>query len=245
MKTNWAVESVSHQFDAYDDYLEDLFGYQPLITDLIATIGQNVHVLDYGCGGGKVSRRMRHYDIQQVTGVDISQTMIAKASSHGDPDNLHYYEIESGIIPLADSLCDGAICCFVFINVPDKAELQHIANEVFRVVKPGAPFYILDTNPDSTGIKYSSFKNGEADQRYQDGMERPVYLDLPNGEVFKIIDTHWSKETYRDVLTNANFSNIEMVEMSRDALPEEHRMRLDPMESDRPPFVMFKCTRPA
>ncbi len=32
--------------------------------------------------------------------------------------------------------------------------------EIYRVLKPDSPFVILDTNPDSTGIEFSTFRNG-------------------------------------------------------------------------------------
>ncbi|MBC7772553.1 MAG: class I SAM-dependent methyltransferase, partial [Pyrinomonadaceae bacterium] len=84
MKTKWTEPTVSHLFDAYDDRVENLLGYRPLIADLIRTAPAEATVLDYGCGGGKVSRRLLHAGVSKVEGVDISPIMVAKAQSHSD-----------------------------------------------------------------------------------------------------------------------------------------------------------------
>ena len=237
MKTNWLEENVAHQFDSYDDYLEEQLGYQPLIADLKNTLGSNISVLDYGCGGGKVSRRLVNSGIANVTGVDISATMITKANTHPERGNSKFQKVNSGVVPFADNTFDAAICCYVFINNSDKTELLRIAKEAFRTLKNGAVFYILDTNPSSVGIQFSSFKNGETDEVYVDGSTRPVYLNLPNGNTFKIIDTHWEKQTYLDIFQQVGFSDVEMFEHCAD------NEVLGEAERNHAPFVMFKCKK--
>ncbi|MCF2858484.1 class I SAM-dependent methyltransferase [Pseudoalteromonas sp. SMS1] len=234
MSTDWMIEEVSHQFDFYDDYLENQLGYQPLIDDLIARLGTQISVLDYGCGGGKVSRRLVARGIEQVTGVDISNVMIDKASTHADRGNSRYQQVTSGELPFDDASFNAAVCCYVFINNDEKAELLKIAKEAHRAIQSGGYFYILDTNPDSTGVKFSNFKNGDADVEYQDGDKRPVYLDLPDGNVFKIIDTHWDKQTYISVLREAGFESIDVVE----------RIELEQLSGKHwAPFVLFRCKK--
>lgn len=245
MQTNWLEEDVSHQFDFYDDYLENRLGYQPLISDLINTLGSDVSVLDYGCGGGKVSRRLLNNGISKVTGVDISATMVAKASEHPERGSSSYQQVESGLLPFADGTFDAAVCCYVFINNNDKAELLKIAKEAFRTLKSGAVFYILDTNPDSIGIKFSSFKNGESGAVYGDGATRPVYLDLPDGNSFKIIDTHWEKQTYLEVLQQAGFNDVQVFEHREGEVSAADDSKvIGQNEQQWAPFVMFKSAKP-
>ncbi len=234
MSTDWMIEEVSHQFDFYDDYLENRLGYQSLIDDMIARLGTHISVLDYGCGGGKVSRRLIERGIKQVTGVDISSVMVEKANSHAQKGDSRYHRIVSGELPFDPELFNAAVCCYVFINNHHKAELLKIAKEAYRTLQNGGYFYILDTNPDSTGVKFSSFKNGDSGVQYADGDSRAVYLDLPDGNVFKIIDTYWEKQTYIDVLSRAGFASIDIIE----------RVGLEQIDGKYwAPFVLFRCKK--
>ncbi|MGV7960065.1 class I SAM-dependent methyltransferase [Photorhabdus tasmaniensis] len=238
MNTDWMNEEASNLFDQYDDYLEDRLGYTPLIENLKESLGPNVSVLDYGCGGGKVSRRLIAGGIKMVTGVDISQTMVDKASSNINRGNSSYHQITIDVLNFNDNTFDAAICCYVFITNSEKSDLLKIAKEVHRTLKPGGIFYVLDTNPDSAGIKFSSFMSGDQNKKYSDGETKPVYLNLPNGSIFKITDTHWHKDTYYNILNEAGFKTIELFEHSdADVSKDTEGLRY------YPPFVMFKATK--
>lgn len=244
MKTTWNVSSVSHSFDAYDDYVEEALGYKPLIADLARTHGSAIEVIDYGCGGGKVSRRLTRAGIERVTGVDISATMIEKASAAGTVQGaLRYRLIESGKLPFSDATFDAAVCCFVFINVHSRDELQRIADEIFRTLKPAGTLYLLDSHPAATGIRYSTFQSGDAGVSYRDGDTRSVYLDVPGQEVFKIVDTHWEFGTYEAVLRGAGAACVERFERSSADIPREDRARLGENEARQAPFVLFKASK--
>ena len=78
--TSWTTPAVSAGFDAYDDYVENRLAYTPLVNDLQTACGRGGIVLDYGCGSGKVSRRLLDAGAAaQVVGVDISTDMITLA----------------------------------------------------------------------------------------------------------------------------------------------------------------------
>jgi SAM-dependent methyltransferase len=245
MNTDWTEDQVSRLFDAYDDRVEARFGYQPLIAAIKAAQGGTISVLDYGCGGGKVSRRLKAAGIARVTGVDIAPTMIEKATAAGSDDTLRYVHIRSGTLPFADAGFDAAICCFLFINVPDRAELGRIAADVFRVLKPGGRFYVLDTNPRTTGVRYPTFRNGHPGIAYADGDARPVFLDVPGHGTFEIIDTHWDTPTYRDVLISAGFAIDEARELNvADAQPAGNADTAADDLGGHAPFVLFQASKP-
>ena len=223
--------------------MEEQLGYNPLIADIKNTLGSNISVLDYGCGGGKVSRRLVQSGITTVIGVDISETMISKANTHPERGNNRFQKIDSGVLPFADNTFDAAICCFVFITNSDKTALFSIAKEVFRTLKNGALLFILDINPSSVGIQFSSFKIGETGEVYVDGSPRTVYLNLPNGDTFKIIDTHWGKQTYLDILQQAGFVDIKMFEHRVGDVPAGNNKALGEAECKWAPLVMFKSRK--
>ncbi|MCM2495114.1 class I SAM-dependent methyltransferase [Burkholderia glumae] len=247
MKTDWTEDQVSRLFDAYDDRVEAHFGYRPLIATLTGMQGTAIRVLDYGCGGGKVSRRLKAAGVAHVTGVDIAPTMIEKARAAGgaDGDGLDYALIRSGSTPFPDASFDAAVSCFLFINVPEREELGRIAAEVFRVLKPGGRFYILDTNPRTTGVSYPTFRNGHPGVVYHDGDERPVFLDIPGHGVFEIIDTHWDTATYREMLSSAGFAieSVKALGVADTVSALDGEPAVDDL-GGYAPFVLFQATKP-
>ncbi len=244
MKTNWEEPEVSLLFDAYDDIVEEKLGYNLLIADLIANFGQECNVLDFGCGAGKVSRRLAKAGIRRIVGVDIAPTMISKATAHPESGHCHYHLVKNDSLPFDDNMFDAAVCCFVFINLHSKPSLSRAASEIYRTLRPGSLLYLLDTNPDSVGIKFKTFQNGDPGVTYQNGEARPVYLDIPNrNDPFQIIDNHWLKPTYIEVLTSVGFSSIEISEWTASDLPVEQRGALSDAENTYAPFIMIKARK--
>lgn len=239
MTTPWTDQNVSDQFHAYDDYLENRLAYQPLINDIRRINRRPLVVLDYGCGGGKVSRRLAQAGLGRVIGVDISDQMIATAKAATSDTAVTYRHISSARLPFADQSVDVAVCCFVFINIPEKTELVRVAAEIHRVLKRGSRFYIVDTNPASTGIRFPTFLNGDPDVEYTDGQTRNVYLYLPDGDVLRLVDKHWTPQTYESVLTQAGFVDVDITERAAD-IPDDSGS----ITRDRPPFIQLTATRP-
>lgn len=206
MNTNWTEQNIAELFDAYDDWVENAFGYQPLIAELTCSYGKGISVLDYGCGSGKVSRRLRDDGFDYVTGVDISPTMIEKAISAGT-NRLRFEQIHGPNLPFPDNSFEAVISCFLFINIPERRELVRITTEVMRVLKPGGSYYILDTHPQTTGVDYPTYRNGEHGISYQDGDNRPVYLTIPGRQQpLEIVDKQWGLSTYRNTFAAAGLS---------------------------------------
>lgn len=240
MFTNWTESNVSSRFDAYDDWVENCFGYQPLIFKLISDLGRDSAVLDYGCGSGKVSRRLMSSGVRQVTGVDIAPVMVNKAKQ-ASGDRERYFQIDSGRVPFSDSSFDAAISSFVFINIPSKQGLLDVAREIARVLKPGGVFYILDTNPNTLGCQFPTYMNGYGGSVYRDGGDRRVQLRLPDGTKLDLVDKNWALATYYSVLDLAGFSSVKATEL------EFHETKLDPRPNDynslhgKTPFVLFEA----
>ncbi len=207
-KTCWGKEDISRKFDAYDDYLENILGYETIIQSLKENISKDSKILDYGCGGGKVTRRLKDAGFSSLIGVDISSTMIEKARTNPLSEGIEFNIIESGEIPAPDNYYSAIVCCYVLINVHSKEEFNKIINELYRVLKPGGQLYVLNTNPDTTGIQFANFQNGEEGVRYVDTDIRKVTLKMPHGEDFVIYDTHWETNTYLSSLASSGFSEI-------------------------------------
>ncbi|CAM8834401.1 class I SAM-dependent methyltransferase [Burkholderia pseudomallei] len=244
MKTDWTEHEVSQRFHAYDDRIEARFGYQPLIAELTGSHGTAIRVLDYGCGGGKVARRLRAAGVARVTGVDIAPTMIEQAIAAGVDDGLDYVHIDGPSLPFDDARFDAAISCFLFVNIAERAALARVAAEVRRVLKPGGAYYVLDTNPRTTGVQYPTFRNGEPGIVYRDGDARPVHLNVPGEGVFDVVDTHWEIPTYRHAFETAGLALAAVMELGFRAADAGGTPGAHADADGSKPFVLFKATRP-
>jgi ubiquinone/menaquinone biosynthesis C-methylase UbiE len=231
--TDWKDSpDVAAGFDAYDDLPERVIGYPAVFRAL--RLGQAAKVLDYGCGPGKVALRVAEEFGAEVTAVDISKAMLDIARRRRPHPRISYHQVESGRLGfLADDSFDAAMSCYVFINIGDAAELRGIATEVFRVLLPGGRYAVLDTNPATTGVQFSTFLSGEPGRDYAAGAQRSVILDRPDGTSLMLADFHWPRQTYLDVLRDAGFHDITCAEP---LLTEEYRDLT--AEAVRPPFLI-------
>lgn len=238
--THWQkTASVADGFDAYDDLPERLIGYPAVFRAL--GIGSTAvrTVLDYGCGPGKVATRITEASGDaQVIAADISPRMLEIARTLRPHPRIDYRQIDSGKLAfLADDSVDAAMSCYVFINIGEVPLLEEIAAEVHRVLRPGARYAVLDTNPDTTGVRFSTFRSGEPGRTYAPGERRRVLLDQPGGgEPLELVDHHWPRRTYLDVLAGAGFTGLAVEEpllTDPSVLPGP-----DPAEAARPPFLI-------
>lgn len=213
MSTRWDTPEVAGGFDSYDDLTERTIGY-PAVFGALRLGDPDVRtVLDYGCGPGKVAERVVTGYGKQVVAVDGSAPMLEIAkSSRADP-RIDYRLIRDARLPfVADDALDVAMSCYVFINIGSVDVISSIVREVYRVLRPGGRYAILDTNPDTTGVEFTTFRSGDPGRRYERGEQRTVLLRQRSGEDMTLLDFHWPKALYRQVLTEAGFGSIEIHE---------------------------------
>ncbi|UQX03458.1 class I SAM-dependent methyltransferase [Streptomyces sp. RerS4] len=211
MGTNWKdAPDVASGFEAYDDLPERVVGYPAVFAELrLGTPGVRT-VLDYGCGPGKVARRVvEAFDDTDVIGADISARMLDIARARRSHPRIGYRQVESGRLDfLPSGSVDAAMSCYVFINIGDRDAIRAIVAEVHRVLRPGARYAVLDTNPATTGVQFSKFRNGDPGRTYSTGELRRVLLDVPAGGTLELVDHHWPREVYLDALTEAGFTDV-------------------------------------
>lgn len=251
MTTSWTEADVSKGFDAYRDLPEQILGYETLF-DRIGLGGRTpVRILDYGCGPGKVAARLAERGAV-VTAVDVSEEMLKIARTRRAHPNIEYRRIEGGdLSSLAGSGFDAAITCYVMINNADEEHIRRIMRSVHDVLAPGGSFFVLDTNPDTTGIEFSTFRSGEAGQFYGYGAPRKVWLRLPDGSDLILDDHHWPKEMYLSALEAAGFMKVDIVEPTLGDVPPDRLARFERdnpgirwrSERSAPPFVIFHATK--
>lgn len=252
MKTSWKEDSVAGKFDAYNDVLEQTLGFEFVFRTFDKA--EIKKVLDFGCGPGKVAYRLADRIGCNVIAVDESRKMLDIAKAKRQHPHVDYHLIEHDNLSfLPDHSVDAAMACYVFINTDSDQRIKGIINEIFRVLKPGASFVILDTNPDSTGIEFSTFRNGIPGKEYSYGEERNEWLHVPGQADLILNDFHWPKSMYYKLLTLAGFENVTLSEPTLNDIDQEHVKAIEKefqfnnwkCEKEYPPFVIFKAVKPA
>ena len=204
---------TSASFAEVDNRLGWILGY-PFALRALGVGGPDAPktLLDYGCGPGRVANRIaRRYDIR-IIAVDPSTEMLAIASQRYCHPRITYRQIQDNRLDfLADGSMDAAMSCFVFIVLPSREQLRAIAAEVWRVLRPGGRFVVLDPHPDHLGIRFSTgLLRGEPGVAYADGDPLVARLLLTNGEWLELSDYFWSGSTYHEVLTEVGFTDLQV-----------------------------------
>ncbi|GLW90691.1 class I SAM-dependent methyltransferase [Actinokineospora globicatena] len=245
MGTDWKHSAtVAEGFDAYDDLPERVLGYPTALAQLRLDDPDVRTVLDYGCGPGKVALRVASGHDVDVVAVDIAERMLQIARRNRPHPRVDHHLVESGKLAfLPDGAVDAALTCYVFINIGDPDVISGIVAEVYRVLRPGGRYAVLDTNPDTTGIDFSTFRSGEPGVAYVAGQRRQVLLNQPSGGVLELSDYHWPRSTYADVLTAAGFTSVEFIAPLLGDVPGSGiaGTLLDterPAEADNAPFLV-------
>lgn len=207
-------------------------------------------LLDYGCGPGKVAERIvRRYGLR-VIAVDASAEMLAIATQrHSHPGVTHHRLPEKLPTTLADESIDAAMICFVFVVLPSREQLRAIVAEVWRVLRPGGRFVVLDPHPNQVGRQFSSFRSGEPGVTYREGDPRRAHLLLTNGEWLELQDYFWSARTYEEILTEVGFTELRteaplLAEAYGLADPADLEAWDYEVERQHPPFLLLHGCKP-
>ncbi|OOF90223.1 hypothetical protein ASPCADRAFT_179505 [Aspergillus carbonarius ITEM 5010] len=125
--------------------LENQLLYEESIAqDIGLTAGD--HVLDLGCGRGRVAAHMTQYSGAHVTGLNIDPNQIAQARSYNEKlgfSNNSFVVQDFNTLPLPFE--DASFDAFYQIQALSLCkDLPTLFREIYRVVKPGAKISLLD-----------------------------------------------------------------------------------------------------
>ena len=200
-------DKVANQFNAYNDVLEQVLGYNYILS--FFSKHQAATILDYGCGPGKVALRLAEQTASQIVAVDESESMIDIANKQRAHDRIVYQVVKNDRLSFVpNDTIDGAIACYVFINNGSEDRIRRIMTEIYRVLRPNSRFIILDTNPNTTGVPFSTFQNGVKDKVYDYGEQRVEKLHVNQQEDLILHDFNWPNRMYDDNLKYAGFTHV-------------------------------------
>jgi ubiquinone/menaquinone biosynthesis C-methylase UbiE len=104
-------------------------------------------VLDVGCSGGYLARRLADTVGPQgrVTGIDPSRAAVGYARRHADPTST--FTVGSAQeLPLPDASFDVVTCTLAMHHVPARRRQDALA-EMYRVTRPGGRLLVADFDP--------------------------------------------------------------------------------------------------
>lgn len=112
------------------------------------TLHTDTHILDLCCGSGQATEFLVKLS-QNVTGLDASPLSLRRARNN--VPNATYVEAFAENMPFADNLFD-VIHTSAALHEMQPAQLRKIIQEVYRVLKPGGVFTLVDFHPPTNPI---------------------------------------------------------------------------------------------
>lgn len=111
-------------------------------SDVLAN-GHEAHILDIGCGTGKLLHRLvARHDKARVFGIDLSESMLRAAQPHVVcQQRVHMSVADSEHLPFATGAFDFVTCSNSFHHYPNQPAALA---EMRRVLKPGGELFLTD-----------------------------------------------------------------------------------------------------
>lgn len=164
-------------------------------------------VLDIGCGAGGIDLLLvRQYGARYVTGIDVEDSVIARARAlvheAGLGDRIGLAKVAPGPLPFPPATFEIVFSKDSIVHIPDKHALMR---EAFRVVKPGGWFVASDWLIGHDGPPSEQMKAYIASEGLDFGMASPMrYADALNAAGFQKIEIRnrnaWYRERAREEL---------------------------------------------
>lgn len=197
-------------------------------------------VLDLGCGFGWFCRWARQHGAAHVTGMDVSEKMLARARAAGDDAAITYIKADMEGLELPEKAFDLAYSSLALHYVEKLEELMAV---VHRALKPGGALVVSVEHPMMTAPAHAVWSaDGEGRKAW------PVnsYLDegprttdwLTKG----VVKQHRTMATYLNMLIRIGFDIAHVEEWG--PTPEQIAVRPDfAPEHQRPPFLLLAARR--
>lgn len=244
----WSGREGAQAFAAVDAATDWLLGYPFVFRELSRRLAGGQVLVDYGCGPGTVADQAARRLGARVVGVDTSPEMLALARGSGTAV-AEYHLVRNGrAAGLADGCADAVMCNHVLASLPTEEAVLAVFTEIRRLLRPGAPFVLLVTDPDCTGLDYASLRIGRPGETYGPGEQLTVRLRRTDGSWQEARNHAWPVALLPALLERTGFRDVVQHRPSvEEALPladpELVRSHTWSAERTRPPLVI--TTAPA
>lgn len=217
---------------------------------LLECIGDvsGLSVLDVACGEGFYSRILRHRGATKVTGVDLSEGMVALARTQetDQPQGIEYVVGDARELQF-DGEFDLVVAAYLLNYAATRDELSAMCNGIARCLKPGGRFVTVNSNPaldftSAPSYRAYGFETGVLGE-WREGAPITWTFFLEDGD-FTIENYYLSVAVHERELHSAGFDTVSW-----------HAPRLDPARGreypdsfwktflDAPPVTCIECVK--
>ncbi len=163
--------------------------------------------LDFGCGAGRSTRFLRELGFD-VTGVDISSSMLAQARAR-DPEGNYLLVPDGDLSALPSAALDLIFSAFTFDNIPGRDARARLFGELRRVLAPHGKLVNLVSAPEIYLNEWASFTTRDfVENRSARSGDRVriVMLDVPDRR--PVEDVLWLDSDYREHYRSAGLEVV-------------------------------------
>jgi len=164
------------------------------------------HLLDFGCGPGRLSLAMIEHGAAHVSGLDESEVMIEtarrEASEAGVGDRVSYCVGDETNLP-TERAYDGVLCSLALMMCETRGRLQRAIGGIVGSLRPGGRAAIVLTHPCFRSEAYPTFHYNMPDnyRYFNEGQPYEVHIQPTESDSFAVIeDYHWPVSTYMNVI---------------------------------------------
>ncbi|MFD9792797.1 class I SAM-dependent methyltransferase [Streptomyces sp. NPDC059070] len=246
----WSGQAGAEAFAAVEAATDWLLGYPFVFRAIARGSGPGGVLLDFGCGPGRVAEHAARALEMRIIGVDASPEMLALARERGTPGAEYHLVAQGRVSGLADACADAAMCNHVLASLSDERTILEVFTEIHRLLRPGAPFALLTTDPSCAGIEYASLRVGEPGADYGPGDPLSVRLRRTDGTWQTVRNHAWPVSVLPPLLERAGFTGVAQHRPTPDeaagvADPDHVRGRAWTAERARPPLVVTTAVKRA
>ncbi|HWR14679.1 MAG TPA: methyltransferase domain-containing protein [Terriglobales bacterium] len=152
MSDSLATSETRLQFDGwsavYDEQPNPMLALETRILKPLLPSIRGCSVLDLGCGTGRWSAVLAAREASAIVGIDSSAQMLSRAAIHVGC-SAYLLLADATAMPLRSHRFDIAIGSFMVSHVQN---LEKVLIEVWRVLRPGAEFFISDIHPETSNL---------------------------------------------------------------------------------------------
>ena len=231
MKKKVSKEEVKAYFGAsvvVDHYVEatirlGLWASEAKIFESV--FSKDAHLLDLGCGAGRISFGLKQLGYQSLEGSDLSTGMIAAAQalSEATESGIVFQVADATRLPYGNDSFDGIIFGFNgLMQIPGIENRLKAFKEIRRIIKPGGKFVF--TTHDREHYQFGDFWAEEA-KRWNGGKQGEDLVEFGDryeptalGDLFMHVP---SREEIKTVLQDSGWTLLRVVERSALAIESE------------------------
>jgi len=165
--------------------------------------------IDFGCGTGRSTRFLKKHGFN-VVGIDISESMIAKAREF-DPGGIYEGVSDGQYAHLGIGRFDLVLSVFTFDNIPDHKHRSNIMHKLSELLNPRGKLIMLDSTPELYTHEWASFSTYLFPENQHASSGDVVLVNMNDVDDKRPVeDVFWTDSDYRAAFAHAGLQTETM-----------------------------------